>query len=163
MLKTSLRKRLTHSCNPEDWMQRDRNSLVCSDRSVALPRSFYTDTGPCCRHIAPRSLSLRHCRRNLEEKSSNKDKLNTCTTAKKKTSSKWPFIPTTYVYTHRDDPSGCWDWAGSPGRTARNVIPRCGANILHTHLRSCGRWLRTKLGQNDSAGRGCYTRSLRCT
>lgn len=68
---------------------------------------------------------------------------------------------TTYVCRHQDGPFGCGGLAGSPGHTGHILALLCGAYSPHTHLHSSTHWLRTLPDQNDSAGRGCYTDSLR--
>lgn len=68
---------------------------------------------------------------------------------------------TTYVCRHQDGPFGCGGLAGSPGHTGHILALLCGAYSPHTHLHSSTHWPRTLPDQNDSAGRGCYTDSLR--
>lgn len=65
-----------------------------------------------------------------------------------------------YVCRRRAGPCGCGGWAGIPGHTGHTLVPSCGASSRRRRLRFSSRWPRTRLGQSDSAGRGCCTRIL---
>lgn len=62
---------------------------------------------------------------------------------------------------HQDDPFGYAGLAGSLGHTGHTLAQWCGACKPHTPLHSSSQWPHIPLGRSDSAGRGCYTHSLR--